>query len=68
MSLKGFHIVFIVLAALLSLGFAAWISFVPQEIVTGSLRVSGWLSGAAGVSLVLYGIWFVLKKSRKIIV
>lgn len=68
MSLKGFHIVFIVLAALCSLGFAAWIFLAPQEMVSQALRVSGWLSGLVGVSLVFYGIWFVVKKSRKIIV
>ena len=68
MSLKGFHIVFIVLAALCSLGFALWIFVAPQHVVTESLQVAGWLSGVVGVALVLYGFWFVLKKSRKIII
>jgi hypothetical protein len=68
MSLKGFHIVFIVFATLCSLGFAAWIFLAPQHVITDSLKIAGWLSAAAGMSLLLYGVWFVLKKSRKIIV
>jgi hypothetical protein len=68
MSLKGFHIVFIVLAALCSMGFAAWVLQAPGAIVTDSLRISGWFSAAAGITLVVYGVWFVVKKSRKLIV
>lgn len=67
MSLKGFHIVFIVLAALCSLGFAVWSFMAPPYVVTEPLRISGWISAVAGLSLVVYGVWFVFKKSRKII-
>lgn len=68
MSLKGFHIVFVALAALCSLGFAVWTFVAPGNVLTGALVASGWASGAAGVLLVVYGIWFVVRKSRKIIV
>lgn len=68
MSLKGFHIFFIVLASLCSLGFAAWTFLAPQNVLTGPILVSGWTSAFAGVTLAVYGVWFVVKKSRKIIV
>ena len=68
MSLKGFHVVFIVLAALCSISFAVWVFQAPGDVATDALRTAGWVSGGAGLVLVLYGIWFAMKKSRKIIV
>ena len=68
MSLKGFHVVFIVLASLCSLGSAVWALTAPADVATSAIRTSGWLSGAIGVLLILYGVWFVVKKSRKLIV
>ena len=68
MSLKGFHVVFIVLAVLCSLGFAAWALTATSEAATSSIRAAGWISGVGGVLLACYGVWFVLKKSRKLIV
>lgn len=60
MSLKAFHIVFIILSILLAAGCAAW-SFLNEIAIP-----FGVISGLCGVALVLYGIWF-LKKSRRII-
>ena len=60
MSLKVFHIVFIVLAILLAAGCAAW-SFANQIAIPFGIA-----SGACGVALFIYGIWF-LKKSKRII-
>ena len=60
MSLKAFHIFFIVLAMLLSAGCAAW-GLVNGMALAFNLTCAG-LSGA----LVIYGIYFV-KKSRKLI-
>ena len=68
MSLKGFHVVFIVLASLCSLGFAAWTLTAPAEVSTVAVRAGGLTSGVLGILLVLYGIWFVVKKSRNLIV
>jgi uncharacterized membrane protein YfbV (UPF0208 family) len=61
MSLKAFHVLFILLATLLALGCSAW-SYVNQ-----TAAAFGIVSALVAVTLVIYGIWF-LKKSRKIIV
>lgn len=64
MSLKHFHILFIFLAVLCTLGFSAWALLVPgQESLD---RAIGWFSGVLGVGLVFYGAWF-LKKSKHVI-
>ena len=60
MSLKIFHILFIVLSILLAALCAAW-SFVNQTSFA-----FGVASAAVGVGLMFYGVWF-LKKSKKII-
>ncbi|MGI8605263.1 MAG: hypothetical protein ACR2OZ_20005 [Verrucomicrobiales bacterium] len=66
MSLKSFHVFFIVLAILCTLGFCAWVF--QADHVTVALCVSGVVSGVIGVALAVYGVWFVVKKARKIIV
>jgi hypothetical protein len=60
MSLKVFHIVFIVLAILLAAGCAAW-SFLNEIALP-----FGVASALSGVVLFVYGIWF-LKKAKRII-
>jgi hypothetical protein len=60
MSLKGFHIVFIILSVVLTAGFAAW-SFQNDTAIPVGIG-----SAVMSVLLVVYGIWFV-KKSRNII-
>ena len=64
MSLKHFHVVFIALAILCSLGFAAWALLVPAP--QAGIRSLGWFSGVLGVGLAIYGVWF-LRKARRII-
>lgn len=68
MSLKGFHILFIILAVLCAFGFYAWTVF--QAEAAESLGVTGLGQGSAVVGLLLlsYGIWFVVKKYKTIIV
>ncbi len=61
MSLKAFHILFIILATLLAAGCAAW------AVVNQAPVAFGIISAIVAVALFIYGIWF-LKKSRKIIV
>lgn len=61
MSLKAFHIIFVLLSTLLSVGFALWA--VLQYLHVHSL---GFLAVAAGsiafaVMLVCYGFWFLRK-------
>ena len=68
MSLKGFHVIFIAVAALCSFGFAGWAFTAPPAVATTIIRGCGWGSAAVGVLLVVYGIWFVVKKSKQLIV
>ena len=65
MSLKFFHIFFIFLAVLCTLGFAVW-AFLATDVGTVS-KVAGAASGALGVALTVYGYWFITRKSRKLI-
>ncbi len=60
MSLKAFHLVFIFLAILLSIGCAAWSYF------NETAPLFGIASAVAAVALIVYGIYFI-KKSKKII-
>lgn len=60
MSLKAFHILFIVLAILLAAGCAAW------GFANGLDPAFGFTCAGLAVALLIYGIWF-LKKSRKLI-
>lgn len=65
MSLKHFHVVFIILAILCTLGYGAWGIFTSGDV--GPLvRVSGWFSFILGIGLIFYGRWFI-KKSKNII-
>jgi hypothetical protein len=68
MSLKSFHVFFIVLAILCTLGFCAWVFWRPGGENSPALLAWGIASGVIGVGLMLYGVWFVVRKSRKIIV
>lgn len=68
MSLKGFHILFIALAFLCTAGFWAW-SYVDVERARELGAVAfGNFSGSLALGLLVYGIWFVVKKSKTIIV
>jgi uncharacterized membrane protein SirB2 len=60
MSLKAFHLVFIVLSILLCILCAAWAFYnnVAQGFGIGA--------SIAAVTLIVYGIWFI-KKARNII-
>lgn len=66
MSLKGFHILFIILAFLCSAGFWAW-TFVNMERAAelGSVAL-GNFSGSLAIGLFFYGLWFALFKSKNI--
>ncbi len=64
MSLKLFHIFFIVLSVLCTLGFAAWSFLVDAGI---AVKVAGAGSVVLGLFLAGYGYWFVTKKSKRLI-
>ena len=60
MSLKGFHVFFILMAILLAAGFAAW------SLVNETAVPIGITSAVLALLLLVYGIWFV-RKSKNII-
>ena len=64
MSLKNFHIIFILVCLVLSAGFGFWcLGTEPGKSVEGSLFM-GIASIAAAAGLVIYGLFFV-KKAQK---
>ncbi len=68
MSLRGFHIVFIVMAALSDLFVWMWTHANPDEVEALNLMwlrvASGWLA----IVIIVYGLWFIAMKARTIIV
>ena len=61
MSLKGFHIVFIVFSTLLALALGAWCIWV--DLVEGApVYLAGAVASfASAIALIIYGIWFYRK-------
>jgi hypothetical protein len=66
MSLKSFHIVFVVFTFLMSLFFAVW-SFVIAKDVNPISSIIGWCGVVGLVLSPLYGIYFY-KKAAKIFI
>ena len=64
MSLKYFHILFIVFAAIFSLAFGSW-ALLARDL-DGAVRGMGIFSVILGVALAGYGFWF-LKKAKRVI-
>jgi len=64
MSLKHFHVLFIILSVGTCLGFGAW-ALLKMGLPT-NFRVMGWISVVAGISLLAYGIYF-FKKAKNVI-
>jgi hypothetical protein len=64
MSLKGFHIVFIIFSTLLALGIGAWCVWV--DLVEGApIYLAGAIcSFVVAGALVVYGVWFYRKMKR----
>jgi hypothetical protein len=64
MSLKGFHIVFIVFSTLLALALGAWCIWV--DLVEGApVYLAGAIASfASAIALIIYGIWFYRKMKR----
>jgi hypothetical protein len=64
MSLRGFHIVFIVFSTLLALGTGIWCIWI--DLVEGApvFLVGAGFSFVAAFGLVVYGIWFYRKMKR----
>lgn len=68
MSLKTFHLFFLVVAILFDFGFAAFAFYGPETDLTKELRPLGVGSGLFGLGLMAYGIWFHIKKAPSIII
>ena len=64
MSLKGFHIVFIIFSTLLALGCGAWCIWI--NLVEGApVFLAGAIASfVVAIALVVYGVWFYRKMKR----
>jgi hypothetical protein len=64
MSLKGFHILFIIFSTLLALGCAAWCIWVDLTVGEPVYRTGVICSFLAAFVLIIYGVWFYRKMKR----
>jgi hypothetical protein len=64
MSLRGFHIVFIVFSTLLALGTGVWCIWI--DLVEGApvFIIGAICSFVAAIGLIVYGVWFYRKMKR----
>jgi hypothetical protein len=64
MSLKAFHIVFIVFSTLLAIGTGAWCVWI--DLFEGApIYLAGAIASfAAAIVLIIYGVWFYKKMKR----
>lgn len=67
MSIKGFHLIFIAIAALFCAGFGVWALFLDDYSSGLGTKVFGGVTLAAAITLVVYGFYF-RRKSKDIIV
>lgn len=65
MSLKAFHIVFVVISTILALGFGIWAIRQHQARSEPLALAMGVVSLLSAVGLIVYGRWF-LKKLKKV--
>ena len=64
MSLKTFHIIFVIFSTLLALGVGAWCVWVNLVEGTPVYLAGAIASFACAVVLVVYGVWFYRKMKR----
>ena len=64
MSLKAFHIVFIIFSTLLALGIGVWCVWVNLVEGTPIYLAGAIASLVAAVALIVYGVWFYRKMKR----
>jgi hypothetical protein len=64
MSLKAFHIVFIIVSTLLALGIGVWCLWV-NLVVGAPIYVAGAIASfVLAIGLMMYGVWFYRKMKR----
>jgi hypothetical protein len=68
MSLKYFHLIFLFFAILCDTGFWLWTHLLPETAASMGVAGLGMFAGWMSLVLVGYGIWYIVKKSRTIIV
>jgi len=61
MSLKMFHIVFITISTIMSVGVGAWGMFTNRQTGDTAALAIGIVSLAGGLLLIGYSVWFVRK-------
>ena len=61
MSLKAFHVFFVVVSTLCALGFGAWAIGDYLRTGSGTVLTLGILGFVAAAALVWYGFWFLRK-------
>ena len=61
MSLKAFHVFFVIVSVLCALGFGAWSIADYARTGRGSVLTLGILGFAAAGALIFYGFWFLRK-------
>ena len=61
MSLKAFHIVFIIVSVLLSFGFGVWGVYTHLSFGNVTFLIMGVISFVIGIALIIYGINFMKK-------
>ena len=64
MSLKAFHIVFVIFSTLLALGVGAWCVWVNLVEDAPVYLVGAIASFASALGLIIYGVWFYRKMKR----
>jgi hypothetical protein len=64
MSLKAFHIIFIIFSTLLAFGIGIWCLWINRIGATSAYTVGAICSFTAAVALIAYGCWFWRKMKR----
>lgn len=67
MSIKGFHLIFITIAAIFCAGLGIWALFINETEEGLGITLMGIISLISSISLLAYGVYF-RRKSRDIIV
>jgi uncharacterized membrane protein len=68
MSLKHFHLVFLLFAILVDAGFFLWTRLDPAAASRIGATSLGMFAGWIALALTAYGVWYVVRKSPKIII
>ena len=68
MSLKAFHIFFLLVAIMFDFGMMAYAFFGSENSVTRELRGYGVGLGVIAILLTVYAVWFIRKKAPTIII